>query len=81
MNKVEIKEKEVEKNPSQQTKLSVPQNEEENRNLENLHVQRKKWKGNNVNVLCWGFFYANDSKDADGDNAQIMKCIFCYNMF
>lgn len=81
MNEVEIKEKEMEKNPSQQTKLSVPQNEEENLNLEKLNVQRNKWKGNNLNVLCWGFFYANDSKDVDGDNAQIMRCIFCYNVF
>jgi hypothetical protein len=69
------------KNTSQQTKLSVPQNEEENLNLEKLNVQRNKWKGNNLNVLCWGFFYANDSKDTDGDNAQIMRCIFCYNVF
>lgn len=27
------------------------------------------------------FFYANDSKGVDGDNAQIMRCIFCYNVF
>lgn len=56
MNKIEIKEKEMEKNPSQQTILNVPQNEKENLNLEKLHVQRKKWKGNNIMFYVGVFF-------------------------
>lgn len=69
--------------PSQQTKRNVvPKIKEErmNFNLESLHVQRNKWKGNHRNSLCWGFNFVNDNKKIDGENLKIMICILCYNI-
>jgi hypothetical protein len=69
--------------PSQQTKCNiVPKIKEErmNFNLESLHVQRNKWKGNHRNSLCWGFYYVSVNKKIDGENLKIMICILCYNI-
>lgn len=67
----------------QQTKCnSVPKIKEErmNFNLESLHVQRNKWKGNHRNSLCWGFIMSMIIKKIDGENLKIMICILCYNI-
>jgi hypothetical protein len=31
-------------------------------NLKRLHAQRLFWKPNNINELCWAFYYGNDTK-------------------
>lgn len=45
-----------------------------------MHVQRKKWKGNHRNPLCWGFYYVSDNKKIGGENLKLMICILCYNI-
>jgi hypothetical protein len=34
-------------------------------NLQELHVQRKNWRGHNINFLCWAFYYVNDGKEVE----------------
>jgi len=33
--------------------------------LQQLHVQRKMWKGHNRNALCWSFYCVNGGKDVE----------------
>jgi hypothetical protein len=69
--------------PSQQTKRNIVlkiKEERMNFNLESLHVQRNKWKGNHRISLCLGFYYVCDNKKLDGENLKIMVCILCYNI-
>jgi len=49
------------------------------KNLRTLHIQRKIWKGHTRNAICWAFYYANDDKESDPRNPQVMRCQFCYN--
>jgi len=46
--------------------------------LEKLHLQRRKWKNDSRNALCWSFYCVNDNKPLDIKCFQFMKCIFCY---
>jgi hypothetical protein len=43
-------------------------------NLQALHIQRKKWKCHIRNVICWVFYCANDDKEGDIGNPQVMRC-------
>ncbi len=47
-------------------------------NLKNFHFQRKKWRHDSRNALCWSFYYVNDNNLVDVKCFQLMKCIFCY---
>jgi hypothetical protein len=47
-------------------------------NLKNLHFQRKKWRHDSRNALCWSFYYVNDNKLGDVKCFGLMRCIFCY---
>jgi hypothetical protein len=49
------------------------------KNLQKLYVQRKFWKGHNINSLCWAFYCANDGKEVEVGSCQIMRCIICYD--
>ncbi len=46
--------------------------------LKILHFQRKKWKEDSRNALCWSFYCVNDNKSMDVKCFQLMKCIFYY---
>jgi len=46
--------------------------------LQKLHVQRKFWRGDNRNLLCWAFYYVNDGKEVEVASHQVMRCILCY---
>ncbi len=48
-------------------------------NLQELHVQRKNWRGHNINFLCWAFYYVNDGKEVEIWFHQVMRCIMCYD--
>jgi len=69
---------EPEKMKSLQTKGSRNLEMNEN-NLKKFHVQRVYWKGNNINALCWAFYYVNDNKKVNVITPQTMHCIFCHN--
>ncbi len=58
--------------------LNYERNEME-KNLQTLHIQRKIWKGHIRNAICWDFYCANDDKEGDPRNPQVMRCQFCYN--
>jgi hypothetical protein len=47
--------------------------------LKALQKQVKFWKPWSCNALTWAFFCVNDGKHVDLINAQVMKCIICYN--
>jgi hypothetical protein len=47
--------------------------------LKVLQKQVKFWKPWSCNALTWAFFCVNDGKPVDLINAQVMKCIICYN--
>ncbi len=44
------------------------------KNLQTLHTQRKIWKGHIRNAKCWAFYCANDAKEGDLGNLQVMRC-------
>ncbi len=46
--------------------------------LKKLHCQRRKWRHDNKNALCWSFYYVNDNKPMDVKCSQLMRCILCY---
>jgi len=48
-------------------------------NSKKLHAQRLFWKPNNIIALCWAFYFANDNKEVDVTNPQVMHCILCQN--
>jgi hypothetical protein len=48
-------------------------------NFLKLHVQRSFWRGNNINALCWAFYYANDNKEIHVIASQTMHCIFSHS--
>ncbi len=47
--------------------------------LQNLHVQRKKWKGHNRIFLFWAFYCVNDGKEVEATSHKVMRCILCYD--
>jgi hypothetical protein len=47
-------------------------------NLKKLHFQRKKWRHDSRNALCWSFYYVNNNKLVDVKCFQLMRCIFCH---
>jgi len=47
-------------------------------NMKKLHLQRRKWKHDSRNALCWSFYCVNDNKPMDVKCFQLMRCIFCY---
>jgi hypothetical protein len=34
--------------------------------LQKLHIQRKMWRGHNINALFWSFYCVNDGKYVEG---------------
>jgi len=42
-------------------------------------MHRLFWKPNNINALCWAFYYFNENKEIDLTTFQIMCCIFNHN--
>jgi hypothetical protein len=40
-------------------------------------AQAQKWKPNNKNSICWGFFIGNDNSPIDFKNPQMLCCIIC----
>ncbi len=74
-----VMEEEFEIQPSLQTKESINGDEAEERINENffkLHFQRRKWRHDNRNSLCWSFYYVNDDKLVDVKCFQLMRCLF-----
>jgi len=47
--------------------------------LQKLHVQRKFWRRNNTNLLCWAFYCVNDGKEVEIASHQVTRCILCYD--
>jgi hypothetical protein len=47
--------------------------------LQKLYVQRKIWRGHNMNSLCWAIYCVNDGKKVEIGSHQIMRCIMCYD--
>jgi hypothetical protein len=47
--------------------------------LKALQKQVKFYKPWSRNALTWAFFCVNDGKTIDFINAQVMRCIVCYN--
>ncbi len=43
-----------------------------------MHFQRKKWRQDSRNALCWSFYCVNDNKLVDVKRSQLMRCIICY---
>jgi hypothetical protein len=65
--------------PSLQTKRSINVNEgNKKKKLKILHFQRKKWKHDSRNSLCWSFCYVNDNKPIDVKCFQLIRCNICY---
>ncbi len=58
--------------------INANEGEKNEKKLKKLHLQRRKWKNNSKNALCWSFFCVNDNKPMDINFFQFMKCIFCY---
>jgi hypothetical protein len=50
------------------------ENNEMERNIQTLHIQKKKWRGYNMNVICWASYCVNDDKEVDLANIQVMRC-------
>jgi hypothetical protein len=70
-----------EENPNLQTQEKVVQKNEmeiTKLQLEEFMNQRKKWRGHNINALCWLFYCANDNKKIDNKCHQLMRCFLCY---
>ncbi len=44
--------------------------------LKKIHFQKRKWKNDSSNALCWSFYCVNDTKKMDIKCFQFMKCIF-----
>ncbi len=62
--------------PSLQTKGSIDVNEgKEKKKLKKLHFQRKKWRHDSRNALCWSFCCV---KPIDVKCFQLMRCNICY---
>jgi hypothetical protein len=64
-----------------QTKKNVNVNEWKEKikeSLKILHFERKKWREDSRNALCWSFYCVNDNKPMDVKCFQLMKYIFCY---
>jgi hypothetical protein len=38
------------------------ENNEMERKIQTLHIQKKKWKEQNMNVICWASYCVNDDK-------------------
>jgi len=45
---------------------------------QNWHLQRRIWRHDNINALCWSFYCVNDNEWMDVKCFQLMRCIFCY---
>jgi hypothetical protein len=43
-------------------------------NIQTLHIQKKKWRGHNMNVICWASYCVNHDKEVDLANIQVMRC-------
>jgi hypothetical protein len=60
--------------------MNLGMNEEKMKeNFKKLHVQRSFWRGNSKIVLCWAFYYVNDSKEINVIVPQTMCCILCHS--
>ncbi len=75
-------------NPKLQTKINKVSKKCEKINkekikhiLEQLQIQRKKWRPHNRNVLCWSFYYVNDNLKINLDVLQMMRCLLCNFQF
>jgi hypothetical protein len=44
--------------------------------LKKFHLQKRKWKNDSSNGLCWSFYCVNDNKQMDIKCFQFMKYIF-----
>jgi hypothetical protein len=64
-----------------QTKENINANEGKGKmkeHLKKLHFQRKNWRHDSRNALCWSFYCVNNNKLVDVKCFQLMKCIFCH---
>jgi hypothetical protein len=74
-------EEKIEIQPNLQIEKYINTNEGEfffKENFFKLHFQRRKWRHDNKNALCWSFYCVNENKLLDVKCFQLMKCIFCY---
>jgi hypothetical protein len=46
--------------------------------LQQLQIQRKKWRPRNRNVFCWSFYCVNDNLKINLDVLQMMCCLLCH---
>jgi hypothetical protein len=46
-------------------------------NLVAIAIKAQKWKPNNKNSICWGFFAVNDNSLIDFKNPHMLCCIIC----
>jgi hypothetical protein len=44
--------------------------------LHKLFVQRKFWKGHNINSLCCEFYFVNDYKEIEAASHQVMRLFY-----
>jgi hypothetical protein len=75
--------KEERNNPSLQTKVSRVlrkfDEEKTKKILQQLQIQRKKWRPHNRNALCWSLNCVNDNLKVNLDVPQMMGCLLCYS--
>jgi len=46
--------------------------------MKKLYVQKKKWKHDKRNALCWSFYCVNDNKSMDVKCFELMRCNVYY---
>ncbi len=47
-------------------------------NLKKIHFQKKKWRDDSRNALCWSYYCVNNNTLVDVKYSQLMTCIFCH---
>jgi predicted phage tail protein len=72
-------EKHVERIESENVQTKNDRVEENEEKLQKLHVQRKNWRGHNMDSLCWAIYCVNDGKKVEITSHQVMRCILCYH--
>jgi hypothetical protein len=55
-------------------KVETKNGELMNQNLHKLHNERKLWKLEGRNALCWPFFCINDCQPMNLDHLQLIRC-------
>jgi hypothetical protein len=69
-------------NPNLQIEINIVSrecDEEKSKHiLQELQIQRKKWRPHNRNAICWSFYSVNDNSKVNLYVPQMMHCLLCY---